>query len=212
MDERFRGVFDMNKFNVRPPPQLPALLAAVAEVGFDMSCTVETGHFLRFLAATKPGCRALEIGTGAGVGTAWLLDGMDATSTLLTIDPDEAVSGLARKHLAGDPRVTFLNDDAGRVLRGSRLGPFDLIFADAGPGKYELVSETIALLAPGGIYVVDDMLPQPDWPSEHYLLASAMVDRMAALCAAEPVTSVGVHWSTGLMMLTRQADAHRRPT
>ena len=44
---------------------------------------------------------------------------------------------------------------------------FDLIFADAIPGKYEHLNETLALLRRGGLYVVDDMLPQPTWPKDH---------------------------------------------
>lgn len=168
-----------------------------------MSCTDETGQLLRFLASVKPGCRALEIGTGAGVGSTWLLDGMDDASTLLTIEQDEQVLALAREHLADDSRVAFRHGDAGQVLLEDGIGPFDLIFSDAVPGKYELVAETLALLAPAGIYVIDDMLPQDDWPADHYPLAAGMVDRMAALCETEQVTPVGLHWSTGLVLLTR---------
>ncbi|MGK5532494.1 O-methyltransferase [Streptomyces sp. URMC 129] len=200
---RFQDTFRMSRFTSRPPERLPALLAAIDEVGFDMSCTEETGRLLRFLASTKPGGRVLEIGTGAGVGAAWLLDGLDGASTLLTIEQDEKVLALARKHLAGDPRVTFRHADAGQVLREGGAGPFDLIFSDAVPGKYELVDEALALLAPGGVYVIDDMLPQDDWPEDHYPLAAGMVDRMAALCASGRVTPVGLHWSTGLVLLTR---------
>ncbi len=206
MDPEFRNVFQMSRFNVRPPRRLPALLAAVADSGFDMSCTAETGQFLRFLASTKPACRALEIGTGAGVGAAWLLDGLDAASTLITIEQDAAVLAIARAHLGDDPRVKLVHDDAGRVLRRGDLGRFDLIFSDAVAGKYELVAETLALLNPGGIYVVDDMLPQADWPADHFPLARGMVDRMAALCQTAAVTPVGVAWSTGLMMLTRTPE------
>jgi hypothetical protein len=39
-----------------------------------------TGLFLRTLAASKPAGRFLELGTGTGVATAWLLDGMDHAS------------------------------------------------------------------------------------------------------------------------------------
>ena len=44
---------------------------------------------------------------------------------------------------------------------------FDLIFANAIPGKYEHLDETLALLRCGGLYVVDDMLPQPTWQKDH---------------------------------------------
>ena len=35
------------------------------------------------------------------------------------------------------------------------------------PGKYDLFEETIDMLNNGGIYIIDDMLPQPNWPLGH---------------------------------------------
>ena len=42
-----------------------------------LTCTL-----LRTLAASKPGGQFLELGSGTGLSTAWLLDGMDARATL----------------------------------------------------------------------------------------------------------------------------------
>ena len=47
----------------------------------------------------KPGGRLIEIATGTGVGTCWLLDGMDAAATLTTVDTDPKVQAIARAHL-----------------------------------------------------------------------------------------------------------------
>ena len=44
---------------------------------------------------------------------------------------------------------------------------FDLVFADAMPGKYDLFEETIGLVKVGGFYIIDDMIPQPNWPEGH---------------------------------------------
>ncbi|MFB0907398.1 MAG: hypothetical protein QMB03_03790 [Spirosomataceae bacterium] len=44
---------------------------------------------------------------------------------------------------------------------------FDLIFADAWPGKYSELKETLNLLKVGGFYVIDDMTQQPNWPDGH---------------------------------------------
>lgn len=78
-----------------------------------MTSEPRTGSFLRTLAALKPGGRLLELGTGTGLGTAWHLDGMDATSTLDSVDRDPAVQAIARRHLGGDARITFHSEDAG---------------------------------------------------------------------------------------------------
>ncbi|MFD3621555.1 hypothetical protein ACFWWT_41435 [Streptomyces sp. NPDC058676] len=59
--------------------------------------------------------------------------------------------------------------------------------------------ETLAVLKPGGIYAVDDMLPQEDWPTDHYPLAAGMVDGLVSL---DGVLSVGLTWSSGLALFT----------
>ena len=89
------------------PAALPALEARAAELGFDMSSDPMVGALLAALAASKPAGRMLELGTGAGVGAAWLLHGMDASASLLSIDTDEAVLTVARETLEADPRVQF---------------------------------------------------------------------------------------------------------
>src|SRR5689334_25145131 len=41
---------------------------------------------------------------------------------------------------------------------------FDYIFADTWHGKYLLLDEVLSMLNRGGLYIIDDMLPQPNWP------------------------------------------------
>ena len=93
--------------NIKPPAALDAILEDTASLGFTMSSDIQTGCLLRTLAATKPQGRFLELGTGMGCGTAWILDGMDAHSTLATVDINPDTTAVAQKHLAKDKRVTF---------------------------------------------------------------------------------------------------------
>src|SRR3954447_9843777 len=88
---------------VRTPPVLAAIQAETARLGFSMASEPKTGALLAALSASKPGGRLLELGTGTGIGTAWLLSGMDATATLDTVDTGDAVVAIARRHLGGDP-------------------------------------------------------------------------------------------------------------
>ena len=53
------------------------------------------------------------------------------------------------------------------ILKALPRKGFDLIFADTWPGKFSQLPETLALVRPGGFYVVDDLLPQPNWPEGH---------------------------------------------
>jgi len=41
------------------------------------------------------------------------------------------------------------------------------VFADALAGKYDGLSEALCVVKAGGFYVIDDMLPQPNWPDGH---------------------------------------------
>lgn len=151
----------------RIPPALTAIEAETAALGFTMASDRPTGSLLRTLAASKPGGRLLELGTGTGLATAWLLDGMDPDATLMTVDIEEKHAAIARRHLGGDTRLDIHGADGEAFIASLRGKRFDLIFADTWPGKYDHLDDTLRLLAPGGFYVVDDMLPQPNWPAGH---------------------------------------------
>ncbi len=89
------------------PSILDVLRRETEHAGFGMASEPKTGSLLRTLAASKPGGRFLELGTGTGIGTAWLLAGMDDASHLDSVDTDPAVQEIARRHLGHDTRVTF---------------------------------------------------------------------------------------------------------
>jgi predicted O-methyltransferase YrrM len=157
-------------------------------------------RLLRVMAALKPGGRLLEIGTGTGVGTCWLLDGMDTTARLLTIDINSKVQDVARTHLGTDPRLTVLCEDAGLAIRREPANSFDLVFADGGVGKHVLLDETLALLRPGGIYICDDTKPHPMWPPEH---AAKIPPLMEALAARQDFRRIYIDWSSGVVVMVK---------
>jgi predicted O-methyltransferase YrrM len=70
----------------RAPHQLESIRLRTTELQFGMASEPLVGALLRALAASKPGGRLLELGTGTGIATAWLLDGMDADATLISVD------------------------------------------------------------------------------------------------------------------------------
>jgi predicted O-methyltransferase YrrM len=165
-----------------------------------MASDMLTGSLLRTLAATKPAGNFLEIGTGTGLATAWLLSGMDQESQLISIEQDASVIEVARKYLGDDRRVTFYIEDAGQWLERFSDYQFDLIFADAWPGKYSHLEKALSLLKPGGMYVIDDMLPQPSWPEGH----SAKVEALIAMLEQRSdllLTKMG--WSTGIIVAVK---------
>jgi predicted O-methyltransferase YrrM len=110
-----------------------------------MASDRQTGALLRVLAAAKPTCFFLELGTGTGLSTAWILDGMSSCSTLLSVDSDRRVVDVARRHLRGDSRVTFYCEDGAEFLAGLKGRKFDFIFADTWPGKYDHLDDASRL-------------------------------------------------------------------
>ncbi|WP_377269912.1 O-methyltransferase [Peterkaempfera sp. SMS 1(5)a] len=184
----------------RLPAALPALRAAARDAGFTMSCEGRTGSLLTVLAGARPGGRILELGTGAGEGTAWLLNGMDPASRLVTVELDQAVQTVAREQLADDPRVDWVTGDAGTWLEKYRGEPFDLIFADTWPGKFTHLDQALELVAPGGTYLVDDLRPQPGWPAGHL---TAVEQLLTALESRRDLRTVRLDWASGLLMAVR---------
>ena len=182
------------------PPHYNAILARSQDLQFTMNSDVLTGSLLRALAAMRPGGRLLELGTGCGLGTTWLLDGMDAQATLVSVDTDERFQGVAWSILGHDSRVSFHLEDGAEFLSLAQE-PFDLIYADAWPGKFSHLDEALALLAPGGTYVIDDLLPQPNWPAGHGSNVEALVQRLSTLNGFE---WTWLEWSTGVGLLVRK--------
>lgn len=183
-----------------PPPALHRIERDAEQIGFALSSEPKTGAMLRALAASKPGGRFLELGTGAGVGTSWLLAGMNASSTLVSVDNDARVQAIAREHLGRDGRVTFLCLDGAAFLERSAGQSFDLVYADTWPGKFTHLNEALSLVGAGGIYLVDDLLPQPSWPEGHAVKVPPLV---AALEHQSGFVATKVAWASGLMMLVR---------
>lgn len=151
----------------RLPCQVEQLLKESFLIDFQMACEDTVGAFLRVLAASKRDGNFLEIGTGTGVGTAWILDGMDASSHLTSIDINPIVQAVANKILGDDPRLTLIQIDGAEYLRSLAENYLDLIFVDFRPGKFFDRDLAFRALKQGGFYFVDDLLPQSTWPVDH---------------------------------------------
>jgi predicted O-methyltransferase YrrM len=182
------------------PTALEAILRETTDLGFSMASESRTGSLLRTLAASKPAGRFLELGTGTGVATAWLLAGMDKASRLATVDNDPTVVAIARRYLGSDVRVAFHLDDAAAFIERQTPGSFDLVFADAWPGKFSHLEQALALVRIGGFYFVDDLLPQPNWLAGHEPTVSALIERLAT---HDQFVVTNLAWASGLMVLVR---------
>ena len=184
---------------------IPAAYAGIAEAtersGFTMSSDILTCSLLRTLAASKRGGRLLELGTGTGLSTSWILDGMDNNSTLVSIDNDPAFLEIARQYLGHDKRLELVTTDGGEWVEKNKGQKFDYIFADTWHGKYLLLDEVLDMLHIGGLYIIDDMLPQPNWPDGHAEKATRLLEYLQTrddLCLTRQV------WATGIVIAVKK--------
>lgn len=187
---------------ITQPEKLPAIKARTEELEFNMASEDRTGALLQVLAASKPGGELLELGTGTGIGTSWLLSGMDETATLVSVETDESLQSVAREILGADTRLSLVLEDGAEFLQKKPKQSFDLVFADAMPGKFESLDDALAVVKPGGFYIIDDLLPQPNWPDGH----SEKVDSLMYRLSADPRFAVlPIIWASGVAVLTRLA-------
>lgn len=191
----------MNDFPFQSNPRIYSQLQEKSkEIGFAMPSDRYIGSLLKTLVASKPAGNFLELGTGIGLSLSWMIDGMDQGSTLVTVDNDLQLIEIAMANFGHDPRVRIVCADGGDWIKNYAGGRFDLIFADAWPGKYGQLDETLKLLKEGGLYVVDDMDAQPNWPDGHQAKADALI---ADLEGRENLTLTKMNWSTGVIIAVK---------
>ncbi len=174
---------------------------ATKQFGFTMASDGLTCSLLRTLAAAKPGGKFLELGTGTGLSTSWILDGMDKYSSLISIDNDPVVFDIAQKFLKHDKRLSLVLIDGDKWIEENKDQKFDYIFADTWHGKYLMLDEVLLMLNKGGFYIIDDMLPQPNWPDGHHGKAGNLLSYIETRDDLFLTTQA---WATGIVIATKK--------
>jgi predicted O-methyltransferase YrrM len=169
--------------------------------GFTMASDVRTCSLLKVLAASKPSGKFLELGTGTGLSTAWILDGMDDYSSLISIDNEPAFLDIAKNFLGDDQRLELITADGGKWIEENKQRKFDYIFADTWHGKYLLLDEVLVMLNTGGFYIVDDMLAQLNWPEGHQEKANRLVDELEKRSG---LLLTKLAWATGIIIAVKK--------
>lgn len=194
-------MFNDERINV--PPSYRRIKEESEVLQFSMLSDTKTGSLLRTLAASKLNGRFLELGTGTGLSLAWIAEGANPNSTIISIDNDDKFQTVARKVFEKDARISFFCLDGNKWLSSYRGEKFDLIFADAWPGKFENLDITLDLVKVGGFYLIDDLLPQPNWPVSHEAKVEKLIEN---LHQRENFVLTSFNWSTGLMLFTRTRE------
>lgn len=125
---------------------------------------------------------------------------MDEETRLITVENNSALLDIAKQQLA-DLRIEFVLADGYEWLKRYIGEKFDLVFADAMPGKYDLFEEAFSLLNHGGFYIIDDMMPQSNWPDGH---AERVDHFIGKLETREDLVLTKMNWSTGIIIAVKK--------
>jgi predicted O-methyltransferase YrrM len=185
------------------PPLVVRARELADELGFEKSCTDADGALLHVLAGRRGVRRAGEIGTGCGVGAAWIVSALSPGTRFVTAELDAALAAAAAHLFADDPDVTVLEGSWRDVLPPE--APFDFLFVDGGQAKDD-PDAVLGLVAPGATVVLDDFTWGPDEPDP----------RRDAWLARQDVAAVEIWTAPGrraIVATCRQAiDRGREPT
>lgn len=121
------------------------------------------GALMRLLAASVDAKAAVEIGTGSGVGSLYLLAGMNPDGVLTTIDPEVENQRAARESFTEaqirSPRVRTIAGNPRDVIGRLTDHAYDLVsFPAHVPHALDLLDHARRLLRPGGVLVIPHAL------------------------------------------------------
>jgi predicted O-methyltransferase YrrM len=121
------------------------------------------GAALRLLAAILDARHVVEIGTGTGVSSLWLLRGMREDGVLTSVDIEAEHQRQARETFAAEgispSRTRLITGRALEVLPRLADSSYDLVLADGAKDEYpDYVEEAARLLRTGGVLAIDNSL------------------------------------------------------
>lgn len=123
--------------------------------------TPGAGSYLAFLAQILKAQSVVEVGTGSGVGSLWLLDGMIPSGTLTSIDDEMEHSSIARTAFAdaeiAPQRFRLITNPVMEVMTKLTDRAYDLVVYRHDPEDLGFaISEAARILRSGGVFVIDN--------------------------------------------------------
>lgn len=120
-----------------------------------------TGAYLRHLAQLLSAQSVVEIGTGSGVGSLWLLEGMIKSGTLTSIDDEMEHSSIAKIAFTdaqiAAPRYRLITNSVMDVMTKLADRAYDLVVFRHNPEDLSFaITEAHRILRSGGVFVIDN--------------------------------------------------------
>lgn len=154
--------FDLAQFADNYLPEDPHQSAA-RERGIELGvldATPGSGAYLKYVASLISAQSVVEIGTGSGVGTLWLLKGVMSSGVITTIDPEVQHIQVAKQVLIdadiAPNRYRLITSDYLDVMRKLADRAYDLVVFRGNPEDIlDVVDEAHRILRVGGILAID---------------------------------------------------------
>ncbi len=154
--------FDVAQFSDSYLPEDPHQSAA-RERGIELGvldATPGSGAYLRYIASLISAQSVVEIGTGSGVGTLWLLKGVMNSGVITTIDPEVQHIQVARQVLNDSDiapnRYRLITSEYLDVMRKLADRAYDLVVFRGDPEDIlDVIDEAHRILRVGGILAID---------------------------------------------------------
>ncbi|MGI2909526.1 O-methyltransferase [Tolypothrix sp. VBCCA 56010] len=106
------------------PPLVEQALKLAEQIDFSASSSIEVGRLLYVLTGHIQEGLIGEIGTGCGVGAAWIASALAPTASFVTIELDEQRSEIVRKLFEAVPNIRVMTGDWHALLNES---PFAML-------------------------------------------------------------------------------------
>lgn len=137
-----------------------AARARGVELGIN-DTTSGSGAFLRQLAFSLQAQSVVEVGTGSGVGSLWLLEGMRAGGTLTSIDDEMEHTQIAKQaFLEADipaTRFRLITNSVPEVISKLTDRAYDMVVLRHNPEDLSfIINEAHRILRSGGALVIDN--------------------------------------------------------
>lgn len=137
-----------------------AARARGVELGIN-DTTPGSGAFLRYLAFSLQAQSVVEVGTGSGVGSLWILEGMRAAGTLTSIDDEMEHTQIAKQaFLDADisaTRFRLITNSVPEVISKLTDRAYDMVVLRHNPEDLSFViNEVHRILRSGGALVIDN--------------------------------------------------------
>lgn len=176
--------------------KIEEIYKASQSLSFEANCDLDVANFAATLARGVGG-NWLELGTGLAL--LFLAETL-ADGRLDSVDNDPNVSKAAEAIIGTDKNINFIVQDGGSFLKDCKQGAYRFIFADAWPGKFSHLNEALKALEVGGLYLIDDLLPQVNWPPNHQPRVDAL---LSLLSETEKFALSYIDWGSGVAVVTK---------